>query len=77
MNELDLHGYLHHEVEFEVENFIIINSINLPVRIITGNSDKMKSIVASLLKQYNFEYYIPSHNPGEIIVIHDKEGILK
>jgi hypothetical protein len=37
----------------------------------------MKGIVASLLNQYNFEYYIPSHNPGEIIVIHDKEGILK
>jgi DNA-nicking Smr family endonuclease len=76
MKELDLHGYLHSEVEAEVENFLVLNSRHLPLRIITGYSGKMKSIVTTLLERYNFEYYIPDHNAGEIIVIHDSEGML-
>lgn len=73
MKELDLHGYLHSEVEAEVENFLVLNSRHLPLRIITGYSDKMKSIVTMLLERYNFGYYIPDHNAGEIIVTQDND----
>ena len=39
MRELDLHGVRHEDVDRLVENFILLN--NLPVTIITGNSQKM------------------------------------
>ena len=39
MKELDLHGFRHEEVDRIVENFVLLN--DLPVRIITGNSNKM------------------------------------
>lgn len=73
MKELDLHGCLHHEVESKVLNFLFLNARYLPVKIITGNSDKMKSIVVPLLEKYKFEYNIPPHNSGEVIVLFDKE----
>lgn len=68
MNELDLHGYYHYQVPTEVENFVNLNSNNLPVRIIVGRSEMMRSIVETTLKISQFEYEIPTHNPGEIIV---------
>ncbi len=38
MKELDLHGLLHHQVRDEVENFVLLNAKELPIRIIIGNS---------------------------------------
>jgi hypothetical protein len=73
MKELDLHGLYHHQVWGEVENFVLLNSKQLPLRIITGYSKFMKKIVCEVLIKYNFEYDIPAHNPGEIIVIFDKD----
>jgi DNA-nicking Smr family endonuclease len=66
MKELDLHGLKHHEVEDEVENFIL--STDPPFRIITGHSDEMKRILNKLLVYYEFKFYIPAHNDGETIV---------
>lgn len=45
MIELDLHGIRHHEVEVVVENFIIKNQYDVPLRIITGRSNEMQRIV--------------------------------
>jgi hypothetical protein len=73
MKELDLHGYYHHEVWQEVENFVLLNSNELPLRIITGYSDFMKQLVKNVLDKYKFDYNSPAHNGGEIIVISDKE----
>lgn len=73
MKELDLHGLYHYQVRGIVENFVLINSKQLPLRIITGYSDFMKQVTSEILDKYNFEYYIPPHNPGEIIVTYDKE----
>lgn len=73
MKELDLHGLYHYQVRGEVENFVLVNAKQLPLRIITGYSDFMKQSVGEILNKYNFEYYIPAHNPGEIIVTYDKE----
>jgi len=66
MNELDLHGLKHIEVEDEVENFILVNEP--PFKIITGKSDEMRRMVKKLLDYYEYDYYIPAHNAGEIIV---------
>jgi hypothetical protein len=73
MKELDLHGLYHHQVWSEVENFVLLNSKQLPLRIITGYSEFMKKIVGEVLIKHKFDYYTPAHNPGEIIVTFDKE----
>ena len=69
MEELDLHGVFHSEVRDKVENFVLMNSTNLPVRIITGDSQRMKNLTANILDKYKFNYDTPVHNPGEIIVL--------
>ena len=49
-NKLDLHKIRHDDVERLVENFVLLN--NPPLTIITGNSDRMSSIVLSTLNKY-------------------------
>jgi hypothetical protein len=73
VKELDLHGLYHHQVRGEVENFVLLYANQIPLRIITGYSDFMKNATCEILNKHNFEYYIPAHNPGEIIVTYDKE----
>ena len=73
MKELDLHGLYHHQVRDEVENFVLLNAKEVPVRIIIGGSNKMRNLTENILHKHKFDYYIPAHNPGEIIVIFDKE----
>lgn len=69
MEELDLHGVFHSEVRDKVENFVLFNSTKLPVRIITGDSIRMRNLTENILKKHNFVYDTPAHNPGEIIVL--------
>jgi len=67
--ELDLHGIYHIEVESLVNKFLEDNQDNLPVLIITGNSDKMKEIVRKVIEERNLEMRIKSHyNLGSFIV---------
>ena len=73
MKELDLHGLYHHQVPDEVENFVLLNAKELPLRIIIGNSGFMKNLTEQILDKYKFEYYTPAHNHGEIIITFDKE----
>jgi DNA-nicking Smr family endonuclease len=73
MKELDLHGLYHHQVRDEVENFVLLNAKELPVRIIIGGSNKMKNLTENILHKHKFDYYTPAHNSGEIIVTFDKE----
>jgi hypothetical protein len=73
MKELDLHGLYHHQVRDEVENFVLLNAKELPVRIIIGGSNKMRNLTENILYKHKFDYYIPAHNSGEIIVTFDKE----
>ena len=70
MNELDLHGFTHDEAEFAAEDFVLTQSQDplFQCRIIVGNSSKMTTRVTEMLDKYNFRYYIPSWNVGEIIV---------
>ena len=68
MEELDLHGLYRHEVKDVVENFILLYSDKLPVRIITGQSNHMRNLAINILNKHKFEFEIPAHNSGEIIV---------
>ena len=75
MKELDLHGLSHEEVWDVVENFVLMNSEELPLKIITGNSDRMKEIVIGVLDSYDYVYETPAHHGGEIIVLEDRDTI--
>jgi len=59
MKTLDLHGFYHYQIERIVVNFIFLN--DLPLKIITGDSTKMKQIVFELLDEYDF-LYVPESN---------------
>lgn len=67
MKTLDLHGTKHYEVDRLVENFVLMN--DLPVRIITGNSIAMKTLVDSVLIAHDlvgeFENY---YNLGALVI---------
>jgi len=54
IKKLDLHGIRHDEVDRLVENFVLLNEA--PIRIITGNSHKMKELVIEVLDRHNMEY---------------------
>lgn len=69
MKELDLHGIPHSEVKVKVEDFVLSNQHQLPIRIIIGNSNTMKTFTEEVLEKHNFKYFIPSYNLGEIKVI--------
>ena len=64
---LDLHGTKHECAYSEIVYFIV--SENPPFRIITGHSNKMKSIVFSVLNkcECTFHYELNRHE-GSIIV---------
>tara|TARA_R100001079_G_C4403640_1_gene132488 strand:- start:430 stop:648 length:219 start_codon:yes stop_codon:yes gene_type:complete len=66
---LDLHGLFHDEVNRTVFNFVFANSQDIPLRIVTGNSPKMKSIAIGAVEElgysWHFEHWVES---GAIIV---------
>lgn len=67
METLDLHGVRHKDVDRAVENFVLLEE--LPVRIITGNSFVMRSLVLQVLERHEFHWDYESHwNLGSIIV---------
>ena len=71
MVEIDLHGSKHSEVEDKLANWVILqyNMGNFPIRIITGNSKKMKDIVHKVGERYNFTIGEPlDSNPGVLII---------
>ena len=43
--KLDLHGVKHQDVDWLVENFILMNQDSFPLTIICGNSVKMVDLV--------------------------------
>ena len=68
MPTLDLHNLYHHEVEKYVTEFI--NFLDPPFKIITGKSEKVRSIVIEIIKRYDWthhdEYY---QNYGCLIIM--------
>ena len=70
MMTLDLHGEKHEDVDRIVENFILLSEC--PIKIVTGNSDKMKEIVKLVIKRHGFDWKYDVPNYGCIII---SEGI--
>ena len=67
---LDLHGVKHEGVHHRLEEFFFWASTEFKnTKIITGNSTQMQSLVPEWLEGYDFKYYIPSNNLGEIQVV--------
>ena len=63
--QLDLHGVRHENVERLVENFVLLNE--LPLKIITGNSDEMRRLVVNVLERHHMNYW--SFKPGQLTIL--------
>ena len=63
--QLDLHGVRHQDVERLVENFVLLNE--LPLKIITGNSDEMRRLVVNVLERHHMNYW--SFKPGQLTIL--------
>jgi DNA-nicking Smr family endonuclease len=60
--KIDLHGLKHHQSIPLVEEFVLMNSVREDITeltIVTGKSSEL----------YGFQWYIPTWNWGQIIVI--------
>jgi len=67
MSTLDLHGIKHADVEDTLTKHFFWNQPgHKHYTVITGDSPKMRTLVTEWLKKYEYKYWIPSHNPGEI-----------
>lgn len=68
---IDLHGMSHNEAIKKTEDVLLYASLDkaMVCEIITGNSLPLQQkIINEVLGIYKFPYYIPSNNPGMIIV---------
>ena len=70
MKTLDLHGVRHADVASEVEWFIYecTQSRLFPVKIITGNSQRMRDIVIECIKNMDPSYKINTNKFSELII---------
>jgi len=65
---LDLHETKHADVEESVARFL--NWTEVPCRIITGNSERMKNIVKKMVDKYGYSCYNESaFNFGSFIIV--------
>ena len=73
--EIDLHGKTHLEGLKLIEEYMLLNSTkgSVSLTVITGNSPVMQNkIIDQICNKYGFSYYIPPHNPGEMIIQYEK-----
>ena len=67
MEILDLHGTRHQEADEKVRMFL--NFVDLPCKIITGNSPEMKKIVRTVIDEYGWHCYEKdSYNYGTLVI---------
>lgn len=67
MSTLDLHGVRHSQVEDKLTRYFFWEKPgHKQYTIITGDSRKMREIVFEWLDKHEYNYYVPSHNLGEI-----------
>ena len=68
---IDLHGMPMKKAIIKAESVLIEASFdkNMQCEIITGKSGNMQQLILDeVIKPYKFDYYIPPHNTGTIIV---------
>jgi DNA-nicking Smr family endonuclease len=70
MKEIDLHGIKHENVTKLLDSFLYEHLTKRTdyITIITGNSDKMKELVLSILKEYNLSGTESMNNSGSLHV---------
>jgi hypothetical protein len=69
MKKIDLHGYDYDKATLLVTIFIENNINRLPLKVITGNSNKMKSIVIKISDKFKLKTrYQNHHNLGTLII---------
>ena len=56
MRQLDLHGVAHCDVRRTVQEFVLLNQAEFPLRIITGNSVHMQQLVTAALTSLDLEF---------------------
>ena len=67
MRTLNLHGIRHEKADEKVRKFL--NFIDLPCKIVTGDSSKMKRIVNSIVEEYGWSSKpLDSYNFGTLII---------
>lgn len=69
-HSIDLHGLPHTVAITKTEDAVLSASLQIgyTFEIITGNSSLLQDKIVNMLEKYDFDYYIPSHNLGTIIV---------
>jgi len=68
MRVLDLHGHKHENVDEHLRKFL--NFVELPCKIITGNSDAMKAFVKAVVSEYEWDCHEESsYNTGTLVVV--------
>lgn len=70
MKTLDLHGIKHSDVQRALDVFFwegMQNDVKTSV-VVTGNSLRMKSIVADVVKEYGFKIITDGSNEGSLII---------
>jgi hypothetical protein len=65
LSRLDLHGVRHDDVDRVVENFVLLNTA--PMRIVTGNSDRMVELVLDVLNRHNIDWERWGHGTIKIL----------
>ena len=65
----DCHQKTYFEVEDQFENWLLVHQDQRPLHVITGRSDKMKSLVMKEIKKHEFQISEWHYNPGLIIVL--------
>ena len=72
MRTLDLHGVRHESVSAALEDFF--NFVELPCKVITGNSKRMKDLLFATVKKYSYECHLQDdYNLGAFVVFEKKE----
>lgn len=66
ISTIDLHGVLHEEVERVLHSAFLTEDI--PLCVITGHSDRMKGLVASVASTYGYQVYPSLDNLGRVII---------
>tara|TARA_Y100001937_G_scaffold67254_1_gene91977 strand:+ start:2685 stop:3110 length:426 start_codon:yes stop_codon:yes gene_type:complete len=61
---LDLHGTQHDKVDEKVREFL--NFVELPCKIVTGKSDKMRKIVEKIVEEYGWRLTDTANNFGAL-----------
>ena len=69
-NTIDLHGLIRDEAFILVEDELLkLSSIGaFEAYVVTGNSKPMQDGVIRICERHGFDYFISSHNLGEIVV---------